>query len=370
MNDTEQGGSPPTADDRAAMRAYLQRCDVRLSTVHRVATALLSGAGILVLLPAVERDTVLQVVRALLAGPVTWSRGLLVTAVVLSIMLALVVLWLVIIELTRFYFHANHIVHDDGEVFAPRFTLTALRFPADDLSADTRADYVRKHGDVDNVRLLVPGNDRARRRIDQQIAAYPSLLDDSPDPDVARSHALFELAGARSRSLVEEVIKIEYGMVRHMQRIQVVVLRYVKALMVIVVTALTAFATSAAVNGQARVSVASERWIAGAMLVWAPLALIVVASPVRWLEKLLRSEGAKGATVARDPELTELEEVTGRIVTVAWACAMTAMVMLLVHHSITDQGRLAVIAVMAGSTAAFATAVARHFIRRPRRSGS
>ena len=52
-----------TADERAAMRAFLQRCDVRLSTMHRVATALLSGAGILVLLPAVERDAVLQVLR-------------------------------------------------------------------------------------------------------------------------------------------------------------------------------------------------------------------------------------------------------------------------------------------------------------------
>ena len=51
-----------TSDERAAMRAFLQRCDVRLSTMHRVATALLSGAGILVLLPAVERDTVLQVI--------------------------------------------------------------------------------------------------------------------------------------------------------------------------------------------------------------------------------------------------------------------------------------------------------------------
>lgn len=34
--------------------------------MHRVATALLSGAGILVLLPALERDAVLQVLRALL----------------------------------------------------------------------------------------------------------------------------------------------------------------------------------------------------------------------------------------------------------------------------------------------------------------
>lgn len=370
MSDVDPDRATVSPDERAAMRAYLQRCEVRLSTVHRVATALLSGAGILVLLPAVERDTVLQVIRALLAGPVSWSRGLLLAAVVLSIVLALVVLWLVIIELTRFYFHANHVMHADGEVFSPRFTLTGLRFPSDEFDAATDALYADRHNDPDTVRLLVPGNERARNRIDQQIAAYPGLLDESLAPDEARASALFELAASRRRPLVEEVIKVEYGMVRHMQRIQVVVLRYVKALMVIVVTALASFATAAAVNGRARVSVPSERWIAGAMLIWAPVALIVVASPVRWLEKLLRSEGAQKATVARDRELTELEEVTGRIVTVAWACAMAAMITLLVHHPVSAQGKFAVVAVMGVSTVAFATAVARHFMRRPKRRGS
>jgi predicted membrane metal-binding protein len=78
-------GPTITADDRAAMRAFLQRCEVRLSTAHRVATALLSGAGILVLLPALERDSVMQVLRSLLAGPVTWSRGLLAVCALASI---------------------------------------------------------------------------------------------------------------------------------------------------------------------------------------------------------------------------------------------------------------------------------------------
>ena len=106
--DTPPPSAEPTADERAAMRAFLQRCEVRLSTMHRVATALLSGAGILVLLPAVERDAVLQVMRVLLEGPVTVTRGLLAVSVLLSIALAIVVLWLLIIELTRFYFHSNH----------------------------------------------------------------------------------------------------------------------------------------------------------------------------------------------------------------------------------------------------------------------
>jgi hypothetical protein len=334
-----------TSEERAAMRAFLQRCDVRLSTMHRVATALLSGAGILVLLPAVERDAVLQVMRSLLAGPITWSRGLLAIAVGLSIALALVVLWLVIVELTRFYFHANHVVHADGEVFTPRFTLTGLRIPLDEFDAGTNAQYEAVHRSESSVRLLVPSNSRARARIDRQLAAYPGLYEPGDNPDRARAEAMFELAASRRRSLVDEVAKVEYGMVRHMLRLQVIVLRYVKALLVIVVTSMSAFAAAAAVNGDMRITAADERWIAGTMLIWAPVVLIVVSSPVRWLESLLRTEGATHAAVSRDAELTQLEDVTARMASVAWLVSVVAMILLLVHHPISSQGRVAVIGV-------------------------
>ena len=205
-----------TSDERAAMRAFLQRAEVRLSTMHRVATALLSGAGILVLLPAVERDTVLQVLRALLVGPVSWSRGLLAVAVSASIVLSLTVLWFLIVELTRFYFHANHVVHDEGEVYTPRFTLTGIRLPEGELDAASDAEYAEVHRAERTVRLLVPGNARARATIDQRLSAYPGLVEDDGDPDLRRAEALFELAAARRRSLVEEVAKVEYGIVRHM----------------------------------------------------------------------------------------------------------------------------------------------------------
>lgn len=366
---TDAAASP---DERAAMRGFLQRCEVRLSTMHRVATALLSGAGILVLLPALERDAVLQVMRSLLAGPVSWSRGLLAVAVAMSIVLALVVLWLVVIELTRFYFHANHVVHADGEVFTPRFTLTGLRMPTDEFDEVTDAAYEAVHSDESTVRLLVPGNPRGRARIDRQLAAYPGLVDDAhANADAARAEALFELAAARRRTMVEEVAKVEYGIVRHMLRLQVIVLRYVKALLVIVVTALASFASAAAVNGQAVISAADERWIAGTMVLWAPVVLIVVSSPVRWLESLLRSEGAQHTAVSRDAELTQLEEVTARIAAVAWLVSMTSMVLLLVHHPVSNQGAVSIALTLLASVVLVVVAVARRLEgrRRPMRSG-
>ena len=333
------------------MRAFLQRCEVRLSTMHRVATALLSGAGILVLLPAVERDSFLQVLRSLLVGPIPVSRGLLAAAVALSIGLALTMLWFVVVELTRFYFHANHIVHPDGEVFTPRFTLTGLRLPDDELGAAVDETYGTSHGSPNNVALLVPSNRRGRERIDRQLAAYPGAIEgDITDiTDAARGAGLFELAASRRRPLVEEVVKVEYGIVRHMLRLQVVVLRYVKALLVVVATSLATYVCAAAVNGQATVSAPEQRWIAATMMLWAPLVAVLVTSPVRWLENLLRTEGAAHTAVHHDAELTQVEKIAIRVASVAWACAAIAMVDLLVHHDITTQGRVGCIVALAVS---------------------
>lgn len=161
-------------------------------------------------------------------------------------------------------------------------------------------------------------------------------------------------------------MKIEYGIVRHMLRLQVIVLRYVKALLVIVVTALTAFAAAAAVNGHDAISSADERWIAGSMLLWAPVVMIVVSSPVRWIESLLRSEGALDAGVGRDPELTRLEDVTSRFALATWILAAVAMAALLVHHSVSEQGRVAVVLTIVVSVALAVVAVRQRMTVRAR----
>jgi len=342
-----------TADERAAMRAFLQRSEVRLSTMHRVATALLSGAGILVLLPALERDSVVQVLRTLLVGPISWTRGLLAVGVAVSVLLALTAFWLLVLELTRFYFHSNHIRNDDGEFFTPRFTLTGLRLPNDELDPRTDQAFEAMHGSADNVELLVAKNSAARERIDRQLDAYPGLVQpDAVEPDRARADALFELAASRRRTLAEEVAKVEYGIVRHAIRLQVIVLRYVKALLVIVVTSLAAFASAAAVNDQAAIAAADERWIAGVLLVWAPVVLLVVGAPVRWLERLLKAEGARHTALGNDRELTQVEDVTARVALVTWLVSGAAAIGLLVDHPVTTQGRIALIVVLIGSTIA------------------
>jgi len=318
-----------TEDERVALRAFLQRAEVRLSTVHRTATALLSGAGVLVLLPALGRDAIVEVVGALLDDGLTPVRVLLALATLVVLGSILVVIWLLLIELTRFYFFSNHLQSERGATFTPRFTLTSLRLPRDELSIEGRSALLVERADPRTVDLLVPDNDRARRRIDDQVAAYEGLDRHRTRSDLDRAEALLVLAGARDRDLLNEVVKVEYGMARHVLRVQVVVLRYIKALLVVLVSLLLMFVLAAIAGRAPELGPTAQRLLAAALAIWAPAALVLASSPVRWLGTLLRREGAVSSGIRYDRELTRLERV------VAWFSAAVALLaaasMLLVH---------------------------------------
>lgn len=90
-----------TPDERAAARAFLQRSEVRLSTLHRIVTALLSGAGVLVLLPALGRDAIVGVMRSLLTADGTAMHRLIAGIVAVTLALVLIVVWMLLVEITR-----------------------------------------------------------------------------------------------------------------------------------------------------------------------------------------------------------------------------------------------------------------------------
>jgi hypothetical protein len=329
-----------TVDERAAARAYLQRAEVRLSTMHRVATALLSGAGLMVLLPAVERDSVVQVVRSLLVGEPSTVHLLLVVSVAAALAVPFAALWFVLRDLTQFYFHANHVRHARGEAFTPRFTLTGLRLPAGELGSDSAGalDDARRHPNA--VELLVPANDQARRRIDARIDSYGGLGADADGiDDTTRAAALFELAASRERSLLDEIAKVEHGMARHVLRTQTIVLRYVKALLALLTTALAAFAAAGVVEGKAVLTTGDESWLAVIFMLWAPLVVVAVSAPVRWLDSQLRNEVATHAAVANDRELTRVERVTVALALAGFTTALAAMAICFGRDDLPDAGR-------------------------------
>ena len=243
------------------MRAFLQRCEVRLSTVHRVATALLSGAGLMVLLPAIARDSIVSVIRTLVSGDLDLAHVCLLAAMVALLALPFAALWLVLRDLTLFYFHAQHLAHDGHDVFTPRFTLTGIRLPSDELGAAGRDELTTVRASAANIDLLVPSNDLARSRIDRQLDAYGGLGRHDVDGDLGRAGGLFELTASRDRSLIEEVAKIEYGIARHILRVQVIVLRYVKALLAFLTTALAVFAAAAVLEDSTTIGPTEELWL-------------------------------------------------------------------------------------------------------------
>jgi hypothetical protein len=329
------------ADERAAARAYLQRSEVRLSTVHRVATALLSGAGLMVLLPVVGRDAVVGVLRHLFTGELDAANVLLGTAVLIALTVPLVSLLLVFKDLTGFYFHANHLSRGEASTFAPRFTLTGLQLPAGELREAAASALDEERENPTAVELLVPDNDMSRARTDNRIAAYGPVdwEGSGPEADRARARALFELAASRERSLLEEVAKVEHGMARHVLRIQMIVLRYVKATLALMSTALAVFAAAAVVEGKAELTPSDEAWMAAIVLLWAPFVVVAVSTPVRWLDALLRSEGATDTAVGRDADLTLVEDVTVRLALAGFVAAAVVMVISVADETVTGTVR-------------------------------
>lgn len=351
-----------TPEERAGIRAYLQRCEVRLSTVHRIATGLLSGAGLLVVLPVVARDAVSGILRSLVQGGLDVSDALLVVAVGMALAVPAVSLWLLFADLTRFFFHANHLGGDGAERFTPRFTLTSLHLPSDELGPTAAADLQAAREDGRTVELLVPTNDASRRRIDRQLDLYgmPGRhAEGGVRDDLDRVAGLSALAAARPRPLLDEVAKVEHGLTRHILRLRGLVLRYVKALLALLTTALAVYACDAVMAGlppDTGVDDVRAMWIAGIVIVWAPLVVLAVTSPIRWVEELMREDGAPATPVAGDPELTVIERVSIRIALVAATSAGVAMVVGLLADGTSTTARIAGATTLAGAVAVFLTA--------------
>ena len=152
-------GQTFSADERNAMRAFLQRCEVRLSTMHRVGTAFVSGAGLLVLLPMFLKDGIAAVVRSILAynprmpDTVTLASGAgivlvyvgLSFAFLLSLAIPIAAMILLIKDLVRFYFD-GHPPGFSEDLFNPRFILTGIAFSPDESAAVKQNVVARQYG--------------------------------------------------------------------------------------------------------------------------------------------------------------------------------------------------------------------------------
>ena len=285
----------------------------------------------MVLFPAFAKDSVASTLRAMITRGGGVSQWLLIGAVGVSFALPLVALWLLLKDLTRFYFAGNHFEAAESVAFIPRFSLSGLRVASDELDDVTRQAIADARRDPKLGAVLLPDNEVSRRRIDAKASVYgltPGEVDDE-----ARRRALMELATTRDRTLAQQAAGVELVLARHVLHVQLLVLRYVKAILAMLTTSAAAFACSSILAGTDRVTGAQGASVSIIIAVWAPTVVLAVSSPVRWVTKISMARGASDRSIKDDRDFMLFEDIAARLAAAAWSLAVAAGVVGLADSS-------------------------------------
>ena len=339
MNADEVPESQLTISDeesRAAMRAFLQRSEVRLSTLHRVAQALLGGSALILLLPLFLRDTFPKMMTVLIssydAGQNAFAVAAIGLAAALVILLPVPAIYLLVGDLLGFYFTSNTFgAHPDGPqapqrvIFNPRFIIPGLGFNNDELSPRTRALLFEGRDDEWTRGLLVPhstDDDGWRDRFDTRTyEVWGIVAAEGVEGDTERVRQAFRLAGLnRDRTLARDVARAEALIARHVLSIRTVVLRYSKALLLLIATTVVTLAASGLVDQAVREDPTNGKFVDGfpyrymflvalAYAIWAPLAARSVTSPLRMIQRHTPGVGEL-SDVYLDKHTTQFESAT------------------------------------------------------------
>jgi hypothetical protein len=229
--------------ERNAMRAFLQRTEVRLSTMHRVAVGFISGAGLLFLFPVFFKDAILAIVKEFLthtpslppnsnlpsAAVIILTYLLIGYPFLLSLGIPIMALGLLLRDIVHFYF----VGHPPGfaeELFNPRFGLSAIAFSPDESESTKTKILIHQYGsDLINFvlpfdergsryygavidkpkRMIVPTTRRIPRLIGRGILDNPNgkTLDQMADSDVLHVRGAFN-SGGEVISVLAEPYKV------------------------------------------------------------------------------------------------------------------------------------------------------------------
>jgi len=295
----------PTAVDNADLgeyRAYLQRGETRLSTLHRVAGAFISGAGLLTLLPLLVGGTFSGLLALIvfyadpgLPLPASAQRWLALLPVLASVTLPLAALYLLIQDLILFYFTARTFRRDTNGLIYPRFVLSGIM--VSESSLQDAGALLRARDDEYVRNLLVPSPSALRRRILKEAQSIGDLRTSTMNDhenllaEELRDYVLRQ-TGSHERSLAQEAAKMEASIARHLRFLRGLVLRYAKAFLLTIATTVVTLGASGVltllrpVDGQRLVGVNGEYvWLATLAIyaAWALVSTIIVRKPVIWL---------------------------------------------------------------------------------------
>jgi hypothetical protein len=259
--------------DRAALRAFIQRGEARLSTIHRVAGAFVSGAGLLTFMPAVLRDPV----RSAIGYGVNYAANLWnayvltdhvetgvhvfalfstawIAAALISIFVPVSALFYLLKDIIKFYFVEHSFDSErNGQTpstrlkFLPRFSISAIAYPIDEpWSEDVKQNVYRwskffvgyspKSDEYyENLYIRDPGIVPTHRR---EFSGRSSPVTIVTRKVVKHVNVALGLAALTDNTLLEEASRIEASLTRHILRIRTLILRYTKAVMVVGWTAI------------------------------------------------------------------------------------------------------------------------------------
>jgi len=336
-------------ESRAAMRAFLQRAEVRLSTIHRVGQALLGGSALVLLLPLFIRDAFPKMTSLVVASYEAGQWVVVVgigIAVVLSVALPVAAIYLLVSDLLGFYFTSNTFGAPGagsgapGARFSPRFIVPGLGFNDDELTATTRAELDEGRADEWTRAMLVPRNlddSGWRDRFDtRSYEIWGTVIPEGVAGDDQRLRQSYRLAGLHhDRTLAHDVARTEALLAKHVLSIRVAVLRYSKALLLLIATTVAMLAASGLVE-QALTEAPAGGFndglparttflVALVYVLWAPFAARSVTAPLRMIQRHTPGVG-RLEDVYLDRRTTQFESATVPVTLVVLLGAASAMI--------------------------------------------
>lgn len=349
---TEPPEAPHLSDaERNAMRAYIQRCEVRLSTLHRIATAFIGGAGLLLLIPVFFKDafdSLLAVILTQINNPFSTlgDAGIVLTGVMylclfyplfLSMAIPLYGVYLLLKDIIHFYFT----IYTPGfpeDLLNPTFALTGVTLPLDEAPV-AKAEVMRYQYNATQMGFMIPfskersglyfdtiidstdGNIIPKTRRIEELQRMGVLPEGNDADNVNRFNAALGLARSLDRTLTEEVAMTEMSLVRHVLYLRRLVLRYVKTLLMFIWTTVVAFVLLPFLkDGRFPPFVL----LGAGYAVWALAVMWILDFPFYWLYRHRHSERPKGQV---DPQLSLMQDRLERYCKLAIASAVIGLLL-------------------------------------------
>lgn len=288
------------AEYRDGLRAYLQRSEVRLSTMHRIGGAFLSGAGLLLLFPALLNNLFGQIVEVLPHVRLSEEYIYLIIGILILMYLPFRAFYLLIRDIVLFYFISNPPSVPQSSNYS-RFVLSGISY-SDDESKDVKDAITKSMSSAEMRKFLVPvrGQEEANlksilRRSPEFIEGYKaaiwnkdanSQLSGATEIELTERKRLaagLRLAGSEDRTLVEEAAKMELSLARHALHLRHLVLRYIKAFILFIYSTTFALILTQAKPIGAMLEKDQVLVIAVTLWGWALLCPFFVTRPIKWI---------------------------------------------------------------------------------------